>query len=120
MLDLFLTRPNHFLTFLDNFLIILDHFLTTLGHFLTFMDHFLTFPDHFLTFLDSFLTILTISGMAESLLNSFEQIGTLKPICWTGLDWMGSLNHLTNEKIPNLQNMFDLKAASMLPMVLDL
>ena len=36
---------------------------------------------------DYFLTILTISGMAKTLLNSFKQIGTLKPKCWTGWDW---------------------------------
>ena len=41
-------------------------------------------------FSDYFLTILAICGMAKSLSNSFEQIGTLKPICRDGT---GSLNH---------------------------
>ena len=78
-------------------------------------DHFRPFPDNFswafqtiswpswtiswqfsdifwliLTFPDHFLTILTISGMAKSLLNILEQIGTLKPKCWLDgmeLDW---------------------------------
>ena len=38
---------------------------------------------------------LVWSGLVWSLLKGLEQFETLKPKCWTGLDWTGSLNHLT-------------------------
>ena len=87
----------------DDFLVVFgpfpEHLRTSSGHFRQFPELLVTtfgpFIDHFESFPDISWPFLTISGRAKSLLNSFEQIGTLSPICWMGRDWTVSLNQLT-------------------------